>query len=251
MALLMADVHTAEAVVDMNYARYRDDSLKQQMKQSVYARHGVTAAQVDTSFDWYGHNITYYMDVYDRTIEILEHRLIESGNRIAAANALSIAGDSVDVWPGARFMTWNRRVPSRFITFSFSHDQNWKKGDSYTWRAKFFNNPEPSVWALVAEYADGTVDFTSAQVSEDGWKEISIFTDSLATPARVYGYLNVAVPQNGSDMRMDSIAIVRNRLDESKYNLRYRQRQIHKFYPPVDISAASDSAAADTLSRRP
>ncbi len=82
MAALMADIHTAEAVVEMNHASYNNDSLKLTMRQSVYMRHGVNSAQVDSSIAWYGRNIKYYMEVYDKTIEILEHRLIETGNRI-------------------------------------------------------------------------------------------------------------------------------------------------------------------------
>ena len=124
MAALMADIHTAEAVVEMNHASYNNDSLKLTMRQSVYMRHGVNSAQVDSSIAWYGRNIKYYMEVYDKTIEILEHRLIETGNRIAADNALSIAGDSVDVWPNARFISINDRLPSRMITFSFGRDPN-------------------------------------------------------------------------------------------------------------------------------
>ena len=83
MAQLMADIHTAEAVIELNRGEYRSDSLKQAFKQSVYARHGVDAATVDSSYMWYGRNINSYLEVYDRTIEILEHRLIESGNRVA------------------------------------------------------------------------------------------------------------------------------------------------------------------------
>ena len=97
MAELLADFHTGEAVVDMNRTEFYTDSLRQLYKQSVYARHGVTPEEVDSSFSWYGRHMAEYMDVYDRTIEILDRRLIETGNRIAAEAALSIAGDSVDV----------------------------------------------------------------------------------------------------------------------------------------------------------
>ena len=98
MALLMADVHTSESVIELNWDQFRSDSAKQVLKESVYAAHGVSAEQVDSSLAWYGRNITYYMDVYDNTIAILEKRLIERGNKVAAAAAMSIAGDSVNVW---------------------------------------------------------------------------------------------------------------------------------------------------------
>ena len=220
MALLMADIHTGEAVVDHSHREFASDSVKQAFKQSIYMRHGVTSEQVDSSFAWYGRNITYYMDVYDETIEILEHRLIESGNRVAAANALSIAGDSVDVWPNARFITISDRMPSRIITFSFDSDQNWEKGDMYTWRAKFFHSSEESLWLIGAEYADGTVESINTTVSGDGWKDIKLQTDSTLQPVRVLGYLSV-VPKPGTQVRLDSIEMVRKRSNPDDYRRPY------------------------------
>ena len=70
MAQLMADVHTAEAVVDYNYSSFPTDSTKQALKQSVFAAHGVSSEQVDTSLVWYGNNIEQYIKVYDRTLDI-------------------------------------------------------------------------------------------------------------------------------------------------------------------------------------
>ena len=237
MALLMADVHTAEAVVDMNRMSYPSDSARQAMKQSVYARHGVSSEQVDSSFAWYGRNITYYMDVYDRTIEILEHRLIETGNRVAVEAALSIAGDSVDVWPYPRYFALSDRMPSKTLTFNFSRDPNWERGDSYTWRAKMFNNQEKSDWGIVVEYADGSVEFSSQEISGgDGWKEFVFHTDSLRDATRVYGYLNAA-NRKGSSIHIDSIGIVRKRVDPERYNRRYSVRYLRDLLPKTDISA--------------
>lgn len=235
MAQLMADVHTAEAVVDMNRSYYPTDSARQAMKQSVYTRHGVSSEQVDSSFAWYGRNITYYMDVYDRTIEILEHRLIESGNRVAAEAALSIAGDSVDVWPYPRYIAVNDRLPSKTLTFNFARDPNWERGDSYTWRAKMFNNQEQSAWGIVVEYADGSMEFLSQDISDgDGWKELVFYSDSLRDATRVYGYMNAA-NRPGASLHLDSIEMVRKRVDPERYNRRYNVRYLRGLLPATEI----------------
>lgn len=242
MALLMADIHTGEAVVDYNHQDFYTDSVKQAFKQSIYMRHGVTSEQVDSSFAWYGRNITYYMDVYDETIEILEHRLIESGNRVAAANALSIAGDSVDVWPNSRFISISDKAPSRIITFSFDRDQNWEKGDLYTWRAKFFNSPEESTWLIGAEYDDGTVESINSTVSGDGWKDIKLQTDSTLNPIRVFGYLSV-MPKPGTQLRLDSIEMVRKRSNPDNYRRPYAIKY-DRLYAPAKPEAENDSTYA-------
>ncbi len=233
MAQLMADVYTGEAYIDMNRGSFYNDSTRQVVQQSVYAKYGVTPEQVDSSFGWYGRNIDKYMDVYDRTIEILEHRLIETGNRIAAENALSIAGDSVDVWPNPRFMTFNAKLPSPVATFSFASDDNWERGDSYTWRAKFFNNNGLSRWSIVAEYDDGEVQFATKNISTDGWSEIVLSTDSTRSVQRLYGYLTASYP-DGSSMRIDSMSMVRKRINPHNYFLPNRSFRFPGLGTPAD-----------------
>lgn len=240
MASLLADIHIGESVVDLNKADYRTDSMKQIMLQSVLARHGVSKEQLDTSFDWYGHNITYYMEVYDKTIELLERRLAETGNRIAAEN-ISIAGDSVDIWGRATFMSVSSLSPSQFITFSISNDENWEKGDSYTWRAKFTNNSGNSLWGIVADYEDGSKDVLAAELTGEGWQELRFITDSTKTASHIYGYINAAV-RGATTMWADSIMLVRNRLAPETYNQHYRVQTIK----PKNLKKISRETEAKT-----
>lgn len=245
MAELLADFHTGEAVVDMNRSEFYNDSLRQLYKQSVYARHGVTAEEVDSSFAWYGRHMAEYMEVYDRTIEILDHRLIETGNRIAAEAALSVAGDSVDVWPYARFITFSDHTPSRLVTFSFSNDENWERGDSYTWRAKFFNNSENLCFTVVAEYDDGTVETAIKNFSADGWNEIVFNTDSTRTTTRIFGFIE-GKNRPGTMLRTDSMEMIRKRVNHENPGNRYNIRTYRELAPvkPEENAAPADSTAS-------
>lgn len=240
MAQLMADVHTGEAVVDMNRREYETDSSRQAFKQSVYMRHGVTSEQVDSSLAWYGRNITRYIEVYDRTIEILEHRLTEMGNRVAAEAAMSVSGDSVDVWPNPRHLAITALSPTNILTFDFGQDENWQQGDSYTFRAKFFNNGPQSEWQLAAEYTDGSVETIYSGFGGDGWRELLLISDSLRTMQRIRGYLKADLPPAGP-VRLDSISLVRKRLDPTHY-ARYRQRTVARYNLENDtITLETDS----------
>lgn len=220
MAQMLADFHTGEAVVDMNRGEFYNDSLRQLYKQSVYAHHGITAEEADSSFAWYGAHMEEYMAVYDRVIEILEHRSIETGNRIAAEAALSIAGDSVDVWPSARHLVFNALMPTDITTFSFESDENWKKGDNYTWRAKFFNNPEELNWAIAALYNDGSVESVQRAFAGDGWFELSLQTDSTKHVKRLYGYM-AAKYRPGASLKADSVEMIRKHSTPDNYGNRY------------------------------
>lgn len=245
MAELLADFHIGEAVVDMNRGEFYNDSLRQLYKQSVYARHGVTPEEVDSSFAWYGRHMSEYMEVYDKTIEILDHRLIETGNRIAAEAALSIAGDSVDVWPNARFITFNELMPSRMATFSFSNDENWERGDSYTWRAKFFNNTENLCFTIVAEYTDGTVEIATKNFSADGWNEIVFNTDSTLTANRISGFID-GISRPGTSLRTDSMEMIRKRVNHDVAPNRYNIRTFKKLGEVIDTPLPSEQKEAET-----
>ena len=224
MADLMADIHIGESVIEVNRTIYYNDSLKQLLKQSIYEKHGVDQSKVDTSFDWYGHNISEYMSVYEKTIEILERRISETGNRIKA-EMVSIAGDSVDVWGGAQFMKFNDLMPSPLLTFGLDKDNNMEKGDYYTWRAKFFNNLESTKWVIAVNYSDKNIEYQVSDVLGDGWKELSFYTDSNRQVEHISGYL-VSAPKTSASMWVDSIMLVRNRFSPEKYSLRYRQKKL-------------------------
>lgn len=224
MSAILADIHIGESVIEVNRQDYRTDSAKQVMLQSVLEKYGYTQHDLDTSYVWYGHNINKYMEVYDKTIEILERRLAETGNRIAAEN-ISIAGDSVDVWSNQSQLAVNYLSPTQIVTFSLVGDENWERGDSYTWRAKSVNSGDNSNWGIAAEYQDGSIEIINSDFGADGWNELKFISDSTKTAVRLYGYLNT-VPRVRTTMYIDSIMLIRNRVSPETYNQHYRQQRI-------------------------
>lgn len=227
MAQLLADRHVAEAVVEYNAGPWRRDSSRIALRDAVYARHGVTQADVDTSLDWYGHNLNRYMEVYDRTIELLETRVANSDTRLRTDNSLTIAGDSVDVWPGVRFYSIGTLSPANNIRFALNADENREQGDSYTWRAKFVNNPDGSSWTIVAEYADTVVEYAHERVHGPGWHELTMQTDSTREAVRIYGML-LTQPETKAPVWIDSVSLVRNHVQPETYSRRSRQRVVRK-----------------------
>lgn len=223
MAEVMADLHTAECVVDMNYAKYNTDSLKQVLKQSVLAKHGITTEQLDTSFMWYGAHLDKYIDVYEGAEEILKKRLEENGAIAAAAASASVSGDSVDVWNGSRMLAVAANSPSRYVVFSLKKDANWKPGDNYTWKGKFFNNTQGGRWGIIVEYDDGDMELLNVDFNGDGWKELAFVGDTTRMASNIYGVLEMN-PQGTTRVYVDSMQLVRGRHDPNRQGLKYRQR---------------------------
>lgn len=219
MAQLLADLHTAESVVEIDRANYRTDSAKKALKQSVLMRYGVTQEQVDTSFDWYGHNIKEYIEVYDRTIELLDKR-IEAIDATAEDVTLTVVGDSVDTWSSARIRILSARQPQQYIDFALDPDETWEPGDSYEWRMKMLNNRSPLQMALLTDYDDGSTDYATSADAQEGWHSIALHLDSTRTPTRIYGYATVPLSPN-ERVFIDSIALLRTRADR---NIRVGQR---------------------------
>ncbi|MDE6311908.1 MAG: DUF4296 domain-containing protein [Muribaculaceae bacterium] len=225
MAQLLAELNTGEAYADATRREFSSEDDRKALKQSIYDRYGLTQEDVDTSLSWYGHHIKEYVEVCDRSIEILEHRLIESGNR-SAANALAMTGDSVDVWPFPRLLRVKPTSPTRTISFNFRRDENWEPGDIYTWRGKFHNLSSAATWNIVAEYEGGKIETLQTNFSGDGWQEVSFFTDTVGPATRLYGSLTIP-DKGGNYVVIDSLSVVRKRFNEIIFPQHYRQRRLY------------------------
>lgn len=234
MALLLADVHKGESVIEYNRTTFNNDSMKKVMKQSVYARHGVTSEQVDTSFVWYGHHVEEYIKVYDRVIEILEHDL-DAANSMDSSNSLqlAIAGDSVDTWQSARHYRFDRYSPARYISFAITPDDNWENGDNYLWQFKSINGRSAVSSFIGIDYESGPSEFTTRTSGDDGWLRLRITVDSTRTPTRLYGYLRVS-PVSGENIYIDSVSLIRTRLNPLEYNRRYQLKRFNYGQPDSD-----------------
>lgn len=224
MAKLLADMYTAEAIVDINRTSFMNDSMKKVMKQSVYLRHGVTSEQVDTSFVWYGHHIEKYIEVYDRVVEILEKDIAHAS---AGGAAFGVAGASVDTWQWSRHYALTELSPSRIITFDLPKDDNWQKGDIYAWSMKLINNRTPIKWGISAEYPNGTIEYCQSDINGEGWSKLQYISDSTQIPLRIAGYLLASGTGSEENLYIDSISLIRDRVKPGIYHQRYRQRSIN------------------------
>lgn len=223
MSEVLADMHTAEAVIDMRHNQYPNDSTKLALKQSVFEANGITQRDFDTSLVWYAHHMDKYIDLYQRTIEILEKRSAQAGS-LAMAVSMSMAGDSVNVWGASPFILLTDKLPSRMVTFDISADENWEPGDSYVWRIKLIDGEGSNVnWNITANYTDSIVEFISLNTTMQGWNEITFISDSTKQMQRLRGAFE-ATNDNKPMLWVDSIQLLRKRLNPQTYRLRHRQR---------------------------
>lgn len=229
MASLLLDIHMGEGLVDLQRSSFYNDSMRKVLKQSIYAKHGVTAEQVDTSFVWYGNHIEDYIEIYDNVIAQLEEDA-RRAERSAKQTVVYAAGDSIDVWTLSPTYRINSDLPSKFITFKYDKDDNWQAGDNYTLQLKLLNHRDGDAKAstiLVAEYDDGEIEFRNSSAEKAGWIKIRLVTDSTRIPESIYGSITFE-PAYGEVIFADSVALVRTRNIPATYNQRGQQRRLFR-----------------------
>ena len=234
MAELMADVRVADAVVAVNPAQYAVPGTREALRDAVFAKHGITKAQFDSSLVWYGHNMNIYQDVTDRSIEILEARLEQVNGQVAEA-ALSVAGDSVDIWQRPTALMLTDRSPSPYITFNLTADRNWERGDFFTWTAHLVVPPTEASWCITAEYTDGTVETVSANldVADLNRQSLTFFTDSTRTASQLCGWLYLPAADR-RPVVVDSLSLTRSRITMPNQPYRRMQRRVQPRRDPND-----------------
>lgn len=225
MVDLLIDMHKAEGVVDMDYHDWGNDSSKLLLRDAVYSRHHADQAKVDSSLAYYGHNIGEYIKIYDEVIARLEQEIDKSEATGNQSIQLSIVGDSANAWPLARRMIFNSISPAKVLSFALQRDDNWQNGDSYTWNAKIINARDGIKWLIGAEYADGVLEWNTAETKE-GNDAVSVWiqTDSTRDVERVFGYA-VTAPTGNDIVYLDSISLVRERLSKRNYPRRSKQQR--------------------------
>lgn len=227
MAALMADLHTGEAVVEANASTWNTDSSKLALRQSIYARHGVSAADVDSSLIWYGHNLKDYMKVYDKSIEILEERIAEAeragGKTSGDVRRVTIDGDSVNIWQGPSTVRIARENPSEFLSFSYSSDRNWERGDHYTLSLVPVGTQSSVFMTIAVNYNDGTAEYVTLDRGHEGRKQLTLVLDSSKIATNVFGSIHYA-PTKDEISFLDSISLVRTRTRDN--NAKAREGQL-------------------------
>lgn len=232
MARLLADIHKGESVTDIERRSFSTDSMKMALRQSIYMKHGVDRATVDSSMRWYGQHMETYVEVYDRVIEILEEDLTAATDRAGAEKQstqmdIAVEGDSVDVWNDIRYRRFAATMPTDIIPFVLKSDRFWERGDVYELLVKMIDSRGTTALTVVAEYTDGSADYITSTTVGDGWKSVKLVLDSAKMASHVYGAISYT-GASGDDAMADSISLWRSRLTPHDRALRSRQLRVRK-----------------------
>jgi len=218
MADVMTDIYKGEAMVDLSFGKFREDSSRARIREAVYIKHGLTQEQFDSSLSYYGKHIDEYVELHDEIIGRLELESKQLGRR--ASGDSHIGGDSVNVWQySSRYVLTDKKA-DEYIHFNLARDENWEPGDNYTWQFKLFNRMSKVNLGMYVDYDDGSTDILNSVADKDGWNRVTINMDTTRTPVAVYGFVKFDVV-DGEMVFVDSLSLVRKRFDDRAYRRRF------------------------------
>jgi len=226
MAALIVDIHKGEAAIDLSNGRLMSDSMRLAVRQSVYDAHNVTGEQFDSSLVYYGHHIEDYLEVYDMAIEQLQTQF-DNAEAVGLQTAqTAVTGDSVDLWPLPRRVLLGPASPARMITWELNRDSSWEPGDTYYWGFKVVNSESPVNVRMLADYADGTVEWIDGETHAEGrWLTLAFTLDTVSEPLRIFGIAQ-ADGAASQYVYLDSITLTRShRNADAPQLIRYRYRR--------------------------
>jgi hypothetical protein len=229
MAAVLADLYYADAVVNGSPDRaFENENARLLLKQRILQRHGITQADLDSSFHWYAGNSMKLLEVYDLTDSILNDSLYALGARTDAGRKL-LAGDTTNVWTLPATRLFNSRMASDFLTFSIAADSTWHRGDVLRWSGQLSGADHPLTMVMMAEYRGGVTEVShSRPFTDDGAVSVELYLDSTRTVVRVCGYAQMESSANTYAV-LDSITLNRNHPDDPA-TVRQMRRQLSRIY---------------------
>lgn len=249
MAKLLVDLDKAEAYIGQYPDKFPTDSAKQALKQSIFAKHGVTQAEYDSSMVWYAHNIDVYTDVCERAMKSLSSEyddLRKKQERGGAETAMAddgddneapsmqrhhtyeSRGDTADIWSGLRTWMFTPVLPKGYVTFDMRPDHEYRQGDRYQLNFNLTSDGARIGVLIGADYTDGTTTLVSRHAVADGWTQLELQTDDHRIVRRIYGYVRYDMTRAATVAFVDSLMLLRTHIDESRYSTMRVQRSFDR-----------------------
>ena len=172
---------------------------KEARKKYIFQKHGITAADFDSSMVWYTRESQELMSIYEnlnkrfkREYEHVE-RLLESREE---ANTRSFAsGDTVDVWMKENILWFTKSPLNNRLTFEIKADSTFHPKDAFDWNMDYYFMTEgEAIMGLNVIYENDSVIGMTKSITESGPQSIYLHTDSAYNIKSLNGF--VYVPQN-------------------------------------------------------
>ena len=194
MEKILYDYHLTMGMSDNS-----KNTEKEARKKYIFQKHGITAADFDSSMVWYTRESQELMSIYEnlnkrfkREYEHVE-RLLE--NREEANTRSFASGDTVDVWMKENILWFTKSPLNNRLTFEIKADSTFHPKDAFDWNMDYYFMTEgEAIMGLNVIYENDSVIGMTKSITESGPQSIYLHTDSAYNIKSLNGF--VYVPQN-------------------------------------------------------
>jgi hypothetical protein len=198
---------------------------KEARKKYVFQKHGITAADFDSSMVWYTRESQELMGIYEnlnkrfkREYEHVE-RLLESREEINTRSFAS--GDTVNIWMKEDILWFTKAPLNNKLTFEIKADTTFHQRDAFDWNMDWYFMAEgEAIMGLNVIYDNDSVIGITKSITESGSQSIYLHTDSAYNIKSLNGF--VYVPQNQAkqpNILLHKINLTRYHMPEPKDSL--------------------------------
>lgn len=224
---ILSDSKMKDILVDYHLAQGMAENVDENHKvacykyvQTVFAKHGVTEAEFDSSLVYYSRYSEKMSEVCKSVVARIETEAERNGivtEKVSDnlfAN-LSADGDTADVWAGQRDVTLIPDNMNHLFRFSQKTDSTYRAGDTFIWHfntMSVVSNFLMEAYALIQlEYADDSTVHMSKSFSGNGTVDLRlteyIVTDSVPV-RRIRGF--IYMPPKKTDKGEFCLLLVRD-----------------------------------------
>ena len=213
MEKILYDYHLTMGMSDNS-----KNTEKEARKKYIFQKHGITAADFDSSMVWYTRESQELMSIYEnlnkrfkREYEHVE-RLLESREE---ANTRSFAsGDTVDVWMKENILWFTKSPLNNRLTFEIKADSTFHPKDAFDWNMDYYFMTEgEAIMGLNVIYENDSVIGMTKSITESGPQSIYLHTDSAYNIKALNGF--IYVPENQTKQPN----ILLHKIDLTRYHM--------------------------------
>ncbi|MDR2147684.1 MAG: DUF4296 domain-containing protein, partial [Tannerella sp.] len=193
MRKVLYDMQVAEAMVSVEYEKYRTTEEKQKLYDAVFDKHGITQAEYDSSLIWYGKNMDLYMAVYKLVLKDIEKNIDLLGDvKQDPLSGEASTRDSLDIWIQDNSFAFAHGTSFAQLIFDIKPQVPYSQGSIYKLDLNLCGilpamRDKPRV-KLSAVQGD-TVITVSREIQGDGYHETTLKTVENRQVNRIFGYV--------------------------------------------------------------
>ena len=167
------------------------------LKQYVFNKHGITAAEFDSSMVWYTREADELCTIYENLEKRFkrEHNHAESllANRNEENSIITSYGDTIDIWRKREIYWMSNSQLNNQMTFEFKADTNFHARDAFRWNLDihFLAEGELTLGMNIIYDNDSIIGKTQ-RINKSGNQVLYLHTDSTWKIKKMNGFIHVS-----------------------------------------------------------